>query len=96
MQSLSGIELLYDDIGVFVSNFYIKIFLGSENPKDIELLLKGYDIEEKAISYSHSNFGHHGVNTSEKIKEILLGNEIKTLSGGECYVILRGVEPLKS
>lgn len=96
VQSLSGIELLYDDVGVFVSNFYIKIFLGSENPKDIELLLKGYELEEKAVSYSHSNSGHYGTNTSEKVKEILLGNDIKTLSGGECYVILRGVEPLKS
>ncbi len=93
LQSLKKFEELYGHVDQFLSNFYIKLILGTESNFDIRTLFGDYKVEELQESTSSSNTGHNSISQSEKLEESVNPFDVKTIKGEYLYYILRGSKP---
>ncbi len=94
LQSLKKFEEIYGNIDQFLSNFYVKLILGTESNFDIKVLFGEYKIEEiqKSITPSFGGDNNH-VLYNKRLRESVNPFDVKTIHGEYLYYIIRGMEP---
>lgn len=94
VQSLKKTKQKYGSIQTLLSNFYIKITLGTDADFDITSLFKNYLKDIKKESTSSGSLGYKSTSLVEAKEEAINPYNIKTLSGDYAYVHLRNKEPM--
>ncbi len=94
LQSLKKFEEIYGNIDKFLSNFYVKLILGTESNFDIKVLFGEYKIEEiqKSITPSFDGDSNH-ILYNKRLRESVNPFDVKTIHGEYLYYIIRGMEP---